>query len=212
MSLHPADHSSRDLLWRLIAERAAAEGDERDAIDARIREMFEETWAVVFTDLVGFSKRTREFGILHFLTLIHEKSRLLGPLVEQGGGRILKEEADSWLLLFRSPVRAVETMRECQRACEEHNRGRAKEDRVELCVGIGWGTVLRIGDADVWGEEVNSASRLGEDTAEGGEILLTEAVRLAVEHEIRDLDLEPCAARGGTAARSWRIRESSRRD
>jgi len=43
-----------------------------------------------------------------------------------------------------------------------------------LCVGIGFGDVLRIGDSDVWGREVNAASKLGEDTAKSVEILVTE--------------------------------------
>ena len=97
------------MLWRMIAERLE-EGADRAAIDARICELFEEEWCVVFTDLVGFSKRTEEFGILHFLTLIYEKGRLLREPIEAGGGRILKEEADSWMVLFRSPLRAVETV------------------------------------------------------------------------------------------------------
>jgi class 3 adenylate cyclase len=37
--------------------------------------------------------------------------------------------------------------------------------------------VLRIGDVDVYGQEVNAASKLGEDTAKANEILVTEAVR-----------------------------------
>jgi adenylate cyclase len=36
--------------------------------------------------------------------------------------------------------------------------------------------VLKIGDHDVFGQEVNSASKLGEDIAKSGEILVTESV------------------------------------
>ena len=36
--------------------------------------------------------------------------------------------------------------------------------------------MLRIGEHDVYGEEVNSASKLGEDTAKAWEILVTEEV------------------------------------
>lgn len=47
-------------------------------------------------------------------------------------------------------------------------------------MGIGCGRILRVGDHDVWGREVNAASRLGEDTARSGEILLTSAARAAL--------------------------------
>ena len=37
--------------------------------------------------------------------------------------------------------------------------------------------LLRIDDNEVWGAEVNAASKLGEDTARGGEILVTDTFR-----------------------------------
>ncbi len=37
--------------------------------------------------------------------------------------------------------------------------------------------MLRIGDDDVFGSEVNAASRLGEDIARTGDILVTRSVR-----------------------------------
>jgi len=37
--------------------------------------------------------------------------------------------------------------------------------------------MLRIGDVDVFGAEVNSASKLGEDIAGSGEILVTKSVK-----------------------------------
>ncbi|MFZ2391652.1 hypothetical protein [Rhodoferax sp.] len=46
-----------------------------------------------------------------------------------------------------------------------------------LCVGLGYGRVLRIGDSGVFGAEVNAASKLGEDPAKAGEILVTGAFR-----------------------------------
>ncbi len=179
---------SREALERLIEARLQP-GADREAIDRQIRERFAETWAVVFTDLVGFSHRTREFGIIHFLSVIHQKKKLIFPVVDAHGGLVLKEEADSWLILFRRPERAVACMVEAQRVCESHNAHVPDEDRVLLCVGVGYGEVLRIGDVDVWGEEVNYASKLGEDLASHREILLTEAAA-AVEPRMPDLSLE----------------------
>ena len=54
---------------------------------------------------------------------------------------------------------------------------KSEEEKVLLCVGLGYGKVLRIGDMDVFGQEVNAASKLGEDTAKAGEILTTQAVK-----------------------------------
>lgn len=181
--------TARQVLWRLVAERGRP-GADREAVEAEIRARFEQRRAVVFTDLVGFSRRTDEFGIVHFLSLIHRKRELLAPVVEQRGGRIVKQEADSWLLLFETPGIAVTAMLECQRRCAEHNLGLAGPERLELCVGIGWGELLVIGEHDVWGREVNVASRLGEDAARGGEILVSESVHLALAGESRRIALQ----------------------
>ena len=59
----------------------------------------------------------------------------------------------------------------------EYNKDKVAEEKILLCVGIGFGKMLRIGDSDVFGAEVNAASKLGEDTAEAWEILVTGAVK-----------------------------------
>lgn len=166
-------------LWRLIEERARP-GADVAAIDRRIWELFGEDWAIMFTDLSGFSRRVEQFGILHFLQVIHEHKKLLLPIVDDHDGLLMKQEGDSFLILFRRPERALACAQHMQRACWRYNEQRKPEEQILLCIGIGYGHVLRIGDADVWGKEVNAASKLGEDTAKMHDILVTEAVRSAV--------------------------------
>ena len=72
-------------LWKLVEERARA-GADVAAIDRRIWDLFGEEWAIVFTDLAGFSRRVEQFGIIHFLQIILEQKRLLLPVVEQHDG------------------------------------------------------------------------------------------------------------------------------
>ncbi|HEX5756398.1 MAG TPA: adenylate/guanylate cyclase domain-containing protein [Arenimonas sp.] len=181
---------SEERLWSLSAERSDS-GADTAAIDRRIWDLFGETWAVMYTDLSGFSRSVEAFGIIHFLQIILEQKRILLPIVAQHDGILVKAEADSFLILFRRPERALSCAVEMQRACERHNRRRAPEEQVLLCVGIGYGEVLRIGDTDVFGREVNAASKLGEDTAKSYEILLTRAAREACgdPEEIRFEDL-----------------------
>lgn len=170
---------SEGRLWRLIDERARP-GADKAAIDKRIQDLFSERWCVMFTDLSGFSRQVDEFGIIHFLQVIHEHHKIVLPLVDAHDGLLIKVEGDSLLILFRDPERAVACALAMQAACEAYSETRPPEEKVLLCVGIGYGDLLRIGDSDVWGREVNAASKLGEDTARSGEILLTEAVRAAL--------------------------------
>ena len=50
-------------------------------------------------------------------------------------------------------------------------------------MGIGYGRILNIADHDLFGDEVNLASKLGEDIAGMGEILLTSAARAEIDDE-----------------------------
>lgn len=197
--------SARDLmldaehrLWKLIDERTQP-GANKDAIDARIWELFGEEWAVVATDLAGFSRQVTEFGIIHFLQIIHEHKKLLTPIIQEHDGFLVKAEADSLLLLFKRPENALACSIAMQHACLEHSARRVPQEKVLLCVGIGWGSVLRVGENDVFGAEVNAASKLGEDTARAGEILVTSAVRDVIGGSRPDLGFEPIAAVAGCA-------------
>lgn len=167
-------------LWTLIEERRLT-GVDRDAIDERIWDLFGETWSVMFTDLAGFSRQVEAFGIIHFLQVIHEQKRLFLPIVKDHDGILIKVEADSFLILFRRPDRALRCAQQMQQVADDANTARTPEEKILLCVGIGYGRILRIGDEDVFGAEVNASSKLGEDLAKAREILVTDAVKVALD-------------------------------
>jgi len=193
--------ASAHRLERLIQARMAP-GADKASVDRHIWDLFGETWAVMFTDLSGFSRNVAEFGIIHFLQTIQESQRLLVPVIESHDGIVLKSEGDSFLVLFRKATNALAASREMMAVLQEYNRDIPKEDAVLLCLGLGYGEVLRIGDADVFGAEVNAASKLGEDTAKAGEILLTDAFLEALEtpQSVEELPKAPPGAR-----RAWRL-------
>jgi len=166
-------------LWALIAERTRA-GADKARIDRRIWDLFGEDWAVMFTDLSGFSRQVAAFGIIHFLQIIYEQKRLLLPIAAAHDGILIKVEADSFLLIFKRAESALKCAIEMQHECAAHNKRLPPEERVLLCVGLGFGRILRLGDADVFGQEVNAASKLGEDIAKADEILVTGAAQRAI--------------------------------
>ena len=166
-------------LWKLVEQRAEA-GADVAAIDKRIWDLFGEDWSIMFTDLAGFSRQVAKFGIVHFLQVILEQKRLLLPVAEAHDGILIKAEADSFLILFKQPAQALACAIAMQRKCAAVNGRRHPEEQIVLCAGLGHGRILKIGDDDVYGHEVNLASKLGEDIARGGEILVTKAVRDAL--------------------------------
>lgn len=171
--------ASQDRLEKLIALRLQP-GVDKDEIDGRIWDLFGETWAIMFTDLSGFSRRSAKFGIIHFLQTIYESQRLLVPVIDDYDGILLKMDGDSMMVLFRSPAKAVECAIGMQHTLRNYNSAKSDDEKILLCVGIGYGTMLRIGDTDVFGPQVNASAKLGEDTATAYEILVTDAVRDAI--------------------------------
>ncbi len=191
-------------LWRLIDERTQPGADVRE-IDQRIWDLFGDDWSIMFTDLSGFSRQVAKFGIIHFLQVIHEQKALLLPIVADHDGILIKIEADSFLIIFKRARTAVQCAIAMQHACQNLNARRAPEEQVLLCVGIGSGRVLKIGDVDVYGAEVNAASKLGEDTAKANEILIT----LKARDQIQDLlgvDFEPIEAQVPGSEKNFRVK------
>lgn len=184
------DAAAEERLWKLVEERCAP-GADVAAIDQRIWELFGDSWAIVFTDLSGFSRQVARFGIIHFLQIIFEQKRLLVPIAARYEGILVKVEADSLLVIFKRAANALRCAIEMQHASQAYNASRVPEEKVLLCVGIGFGRILRVGQTDVYGQEVNAASKLGEDTAKFDEILVTDAVRLATEAEVTDVRFDP---------------------
>jgi adenylate cyclase len=178
----PSLKISEHRLWQLVAQRGQP-GVDTATIERRIWDLFGERWAVVYTDLSGFSRQVEAFGILHFLQIIYEHKLVLEPIIADHDGVLVKSEADSLLILFRRPYAAWQCCVRMQQALHLLNQQRPNEHQVLLCAGIGYGDLLKIGDTEVYGQQVNAASKLGEDTAKAYEILMTTAVQQELSAE-----------------------------
>jgi len=196
--------ASQDRLEKLIAERLQS-GVDKAAIDKRIWDLYGEEWAVMFTDLSGFSRHVAEFGIIHFLQIISESQRIFIPCIDTHDGILLKLEGDSMMVLFRNAGKAIACAVDMQHAARDYNVGREDAEKILLCVGLGFGRLLKIGDHDVFGAEVNAASKLGEDTAKAWEILATESVKKAAEGSA-GVSFEPIEKAPPGASRAYRVR------
>jgi class 3 adenylate cyclase len=94
---------------------------------------------------------------------------------------LLKAEADNLYCLFGDVNSAVKAAREIIRQLTTVNVLLPATRRLYASIGIGFGDILVLEDEDLFGDEVNLASKLGEDVAQGGMVLLTEAARAQLE-------------------------------
>ncbi len=157
----------------LLAARNASPGAEaRARIDEQIRERYQRPLAVMIGDMSGFSRITQAHGILHFLGLIQRMRALAAPIVRGHGGSLVKFEADNLYATFPSPDAALDAAIDLHAACE--SSARDPDDTVRMSLGLGFGPVLDIDGVDFYGDQVNLASKLGEDIAEAGEVLVSQ--------------------------------------
>ena len=158
-------------LFRLLHQRNRTPGDRR-RIDAEIQRRFRTIRAVLVLDMAGFSVSVQRYGIVHHLGLICHMRRRVRRHVTAAGGQTLKFEADNALAVFRTVPAALRAALAINRSFTEDNQSAAEENRIHASIGIGYGPVLLARD-DVFGDEVNLASKLGEDLAKSDEVLLT---------------------------------------
>lgn len=168
-------HDSMARFDALLGEYANADDDGRAEVKRRMWDAFGHRCAVFVSDLSGFSRLSERHSIIHFLAVIHECRRLLLPVIREGGGAPIKTAADNMYAMFPDAADAIQTSIVMQQLLRQYNATRQTDDRIGLCVGIGYGDILVIEDIDFFGHELNLAFKLGEDTAEAGEILVTRA-------------------------------------
>ena len=141
-------------------------------IDVEIRTRFLQTRAILILDMSGLTLTTQEQGIIPALEEIYHLREVGIPLLEEHGGRLLKAEADNLYGVFEAPDQAVTAARSIL--------ARLQAAGLSAGIGIGYGDVLAVGERDLYGDQMNLTSRLGEDLAAGNQILLTEAAYLAL--------------------------------
>jgi class 3 adenylate cyclase len=167
------------LLATSLRRREAVSKARRPALDARLLKRLARPLAIVYTDTDDFTRRVERNGMLHFLMAFARGVRALRKVAARHGGRLVKVEADSLLLAFPDAERACRGCLAMREALARLNRGRPANERLAFSFGIGFGEVLDLG-RDLLGLEVNLASKLGEDRARRGEILLTPAAAAAL--------------------------------
>jgi adenylate cyclase len=159
-------------LVTFLRRRAGTAAARRPEMDCRsFPDMFRKR-AIVFTDTADFTIRTAKDGILHFLMIFDRFVEAAEKVVRKSGGDIVKVEADSLLLRYEDVAAACAGVDALESLLRRMNRALPANERLSFSYGIGYGDVLDL-DLDMFGLEVNLASKIGEDLARPGEALLT---------------------------------------
>jgi len=175
-------------------------------IDGEIWRRFGETAAVLVLDMCGFSRLTMRYGITHFLAMIHRLRAIVRPVIADAGGRVVKTDADNVFATFDDVAPALGAARTIQARLGAANAFLPEDWDLHASIGIGFGQLLMVGDDDLFGAEMNVASKLGEDVAGPGEILLSAAAGARLGDGAAALETLAVEL-GGMTLRGYRWRE-----
>ncbi len=151
--------------------RGAETDEERAAINQEILDRYNVTGALLVLDMSGFSRITREKGIVHFLALVQEMQDVVIEEIKNRNGEIIKFFSDNCFAWFESPYEAVECAVRMMQASQVIHEESAEP--LKICIGIDYGEFLLIEGNECFGHTVNRACKLGEDIADTEEILVS---------------------------------------
>jgi class 3 adenylate cyclase len=157
----------------LIAYNRADSAERKQSIEKQIWSQFGIEASVLVLDMSGFSLLSQRHGIIHYLSMIRRMQLTALPIVESHEGRVIKFEADNCFAVFTGPMQAARAAITLNHAFAASNLITVDELDIRVGCGIDHGRILLLNERDLFGHPVNRASKLGEDVAESGEVLIT---------------------------------------
>jgi class 3 adenylate cyclase len=145
--------------------------------EAEIWERYGSTVAAMVIDSSGFSRVTEQHGIVHFLSQLMLMRSTIRNICDGYRCHAFRFEADNVYAIFDQPNDAVHAARRVHEVIHEKEIMLTPLEPFRVCIGIGFGKMLYSETLEgYFGEEMNLASKLGEDTAIPGETLITQSV------------------------------------
>ena len=131
--------------------------------------------AVLVIDSVGFTRTTQEKGIVHFLTQLAKSRKIINKVMDKYKPISYSFHADNCYAFFRDVDLAFNAAVELQKMIQKASIPLVGDEYFGLSIGIGFGRLLKAGSHEhYFGDEMNIASKLGEDTGSRDDILLSD--------------------------------------
>lgn len=169
--------------YQALDKYNAANGDLAKIEEAKLWETYGKDRAVLCLDMSGFTYLVQKHGLTHFLGMIRRMQLATAPIVKRFNGEIIKFEADNLYSCFNKVEDAIQAAISINIALQAMNTMTEDTKDLFVSIGIAYGKILLIEGKDMFGDAVNLASKLGEDIAERGEILVTKEAKSKLENK-----------------------------
>ena len=155
--------------------------------ESEIWEHYGRTRAIMVLDSTGSSRVSQSHGVVHFLSRLAKIRVQLKAIIDDFKPEGIKCEADNIFAIFSDLNTSLRVASAIHESMNQNLVMLTKDEPFRVCIGIGYGQVLYGGhDEGYFGDEMNLASLLGEDTAAAGETLITQSVFEAAEQSLLD--------------------------
>nr|WP_275940896.1 adenylate/guanylate cyclase domain-containing protein [Nocardioides zeae] len=144
---------------------------------------------ILFSDIEGSTTLNDRLGDRAWVRLLARHDEVVRRAVEAHAGQVVKTQGDGFMVAFGPAADAVGAAL----AVQHDLAGWRAEPRVRVRIGIHRGSVLHR-DNDLFGRNVAYAARVA-SLADGGEVLVSEAVADALDADERATLLDPEGSR-----------------
>ena len=128
---------------------------------------------ILFSDIKGSTSYFESKGDDEGLAMVQHHNSLLFPVIEEGGGRVVKTIGDAIMACFKDPGNAVKAAIRMQQVLEEDRANTQSEDeRIHIRVALHKGPGLEK-DNDVFGDVVNATAKV-QQQADPDQIIITD--------------------------------------
>ena len=165
-------------IWPQDAYRDLRRVGAGDLSEADFTAKYVRRGAIVVIDTCGLTSTTSRLGPVRSMLRVMWFHEACMPVLRAHGAQWMSGHADNIAARFDTAPTALRAALALHGAIATHRANGI--DAPEICIGIGYGDMLVIGEHTSWGSEMNYASKLGEDTAEAGETLLTDTAHTHV--------------------------------
>lgn len=149
--------------------------------------------ALVFTDIVGSTKKCNQFGDEQWTEILISHFRRARKVVTQFGGFEIKIIGDAFMVSFRSVREAI-----CF-AVELQQKTGHEDVSIRAAVHVG---PVRVIENDIYGAMVNYASRVIHSVEGAAVAISADAMRYLI-HDIGKTESEPLARADSVAFKGW---------
>ena len=153
---------------RKIREKATSNNIEeilqqREHLEQMLKDKFKKEVTILFTDICGYTEYVDARGDINGRALLLKHNRMVLPVIEKHGGRVVEIVGDAVMAAFADPLSAVKVSMTIQRTLNEYNRKTESADRIHVKIGIHLGEAL-VDEGAVYqgfaGDVANVASRI----------------------------------------------------